>query len=261
MNRHPYSLSVASLLEGQRTLREYQLDGIPTIGVFGEEPFQIQFRNSSSNRVQVRLSIDGRDVLTGQQASLEPHGKMWVVEPYQVLPLAAWPEDNQGGAAFVFTHAGNAVAMHTPGDLNSIGYISAAVFVEGYVPPPVYRPNYSGGAVSRGGDRSLESLSLGDPIAKGGPGVGAGERVQQNIRSVRGLHIPVYSQLLQVRYLWWDRVAEKLQQAGFQATPGHPTGFSSEPLANIGNAPRLPVSGTPAHPVYPPAQTGYSRFA
>jgi hypothetical protein len=56
------------------------------------------------------------------------------------LSLRAWPENNHGGAAFVFTNANNGVAANTHGNLSSRGIIAAAVFTESYVAPVVYNP-------------------------------------------------------------------------------------------------------------------------
>lgn len=132
-----YELSVISHHKdfNGKSLRKYHVDGIDTIGAYGDEPFSIVFRNHTYQKVQVKLSLDGTDILTGKPATTETSKDMWVVSGYGSLTLKAWPETDQGGAGFVFTSADNSVAIHTHGDLSSRGIIAAAVFTEGHVEP------------------------------------------------------------------------------------------------------------------------------
>jgi len=114
-----------------KALKQYDVDGVSTVGSYGSEQFQIRFKNNTWSKVQVKISVDGTDVCTGETATSEPTGEMWSVAPYGTLTLKCWPESSEGGAAFVFTHAENSVAVHTHGDLSCRGIIAAAVFVEG----------------------------------------------------------------------------------------------------------------------------------
>jgi hypothetical protein len=118
-----------------KSLRQYYVDGINTVGAWGDEPFEIRFKNNTWQKVQVKISLDGTDVLTGKPATTDVSKDMWVVNGYGTLNLKAWPETNNGGASFVFTSANNSVAVHTHGDLSSRGIIAAAVYVEGHVEP------------------------------------------------------------------------------------------------------------------------------
>lgn len=114
-----------------KTLKKFYMDGIDTIGAYGDETFSIVFKNNTWQKVQVILSLDGTNILTGGLATTETPGKMWVVNGYGSLTLDAFPETDHGGAAFIFTSANNSVAVHTHGDLSARGIIAAAVFVEG----------------------------------------------------------------------------------------------------------------------------------
>ena len=122
-----------------RSLRKYYVDGIETIGAWGDEPFEIQFKNHTYQKVQVKISLDGTDILTGKPATTEVNNDMWVVNGYGTLNLKAWPETSNGGASFIFTSANNSVAVHTHGDLSSRGIIAAAVYTESHVPPTPVR--------------------------------------------------------------------------------------------------------------------------
>lgn len=122
-----------------KSLRKYYVEGIETVGAWGDEPFEIKFTNHTWQKVQVKITVDGTDVLTGEPATTDPTKDMWVVNGYGTLSLKAWPETNNGGAAFVFTSANNSVAIHTHGDMSSRGIVAAAVYTEGHVPayPPI----------------------------------------------------------------------------------------------------------------------------
>lgn len=118
-----------------KNLRKYYVDGIETVGAWGDEPFEIVFKNHTWQKVQVKLSVDGTDVLTGELATTDATKDMWVVNGYGTLSLKAWPETNNGGAQLVFTSGTNSVAINTHGDLSNRGIIAAAVFTEGHIEP------------------------------------------------------------------------------------------------------------------------------
>ncbi len=142
MSNQNYSLEIISHHPTfkNKSLRKYYVDGIDTVGAWGDEPFEIKFTNHSWQKVQVKISVDGTDVLSGKPATTEPTKEMWVVNGYGTLSLKAWPESDNGGAAFVFTSANNSVAIHTHGDLSSRGIVAAAVYTEGHVEPIRYNP-------------------------------------------------------------------------------------------------------------------------
>jgi hypothetical protein len=128
-----YSLEIISHHPtfNNKSLRKYYVDGIDTIGAWGDEPFEIKFTNHTWQKIQVKLSLDGTDILSGNKATTEVDSNMWVVNGGGTMTLKAWPETNNGGAQFVFTSANNSVAVHTHGDLSARGIIAAAVFIEG----------------------------------------------------------------------------------------------------------------------------------
>jgi hypothetical protein len=131
-----YILDIVSLdknIEG-KPLKKYAIENTDFIGVYENEPFEIVFKNNTHKKVQVIISVDGTDVLSGKLASTEPNARMLLVNSYGSLKLQAWPETNSGGARFVFTNTDNSVASNTHGNLSSKGIIAVAVFEEGYVP-------------------------------------------------------------------------------------------------------------------------------
>jgi len=271
-----------------KNLRQYYVDGINTVGAWGNESFEIKFKNNTYQKVQVKISLDGTDVLTGQPANTEVSSKMWVVNGYETLNLKAWPETNNGGASFIFTSANNSVAVHTHGDLSSRGIIAAAVYVEGKVEPIYQRVEhhhhyprnylldnvYIGGVLNTsdtfGGptystNSSSFSLSDSDAVVTTNSlntnntrsksleslvSVGAGDHVDQKITYVSGLIKPTFTETLRVKYLWWDDLQVKLREHNVPAA--HASGFPGDRNQNVmslGNTPRVEGAGRKAEPV------------
>jgi len=250
-----------------KALKKYSVDGIETVGAWGDEPFEIRFKNNTWNRVQVKLTMDGTDILTGKPASTEVSKDMWLkdmwlVEANSSITLKAWPETSNGGASFVFTSAKNSVAAHTHGDMSSRGIIAAAVYVEGYKEPERFyksAPKYLGGhvdferinSVPIGGLESFgpaaagaasevyDSLDLDESLVS----VGASLHVEQKICYVQGLRQPMFTETVRVRYLWWDDLVAKLKDTN--VPEAHASGFPGDPQQklSLGTTPRL---GTPS---------------
>jgi hypothetical protein len=239
-----YKLEVISKLPefANKTLKKYNVEGVDTIGVWGNEPFEIKFTNCSFEKVQIKVSIDGTDILTGDIADTQVTKKMWVVDAYKDITLKAWTETHNGGAQFVFTHAGSSVANNTHGDVSSLGIIAVAVFREGHKEPTRfienhhhhhnYWPNYwtylsypytlgVGGTYVGSSDES----SWGEvATASASPaGVGAGEHIEQKIVYTTGLTKPFFSESIRVRYLWWDDLTAKLKEIPHSSA--HASGF------------------------------------
>ena len=258
---------------------KYHVEGIDSIGVFGNEPFSVEFKNNTPSKVQVKISIDGTDVLTGKLADTEINDQMWVVNAYSTLTLKAWCESHDGGAKFVFTNGNNSVSLHTHGDTSHAGIISAAVFTESHVEKhygyrygyldtwihnsgltyPSYQYNsylgngtYCSNAIPAGSSKgvlrsmSTNSFSVSADVSDSlefsetSAAVGAGEYTEQKIKHVTGLVKPMFAEFVKVRYMWWDHLAEKLNTV--KAATSHPSGFPGhkEPsMVNLGSVPRV----------------------
>ncbi len=131
-NLQSYELNIISGEKDTKgkKLKKYNVNGTDLLGVYENESFELEFKNNSWKKVQVRISIDGTDIITGKEADLKHAGEMWLVGPYSSITLKAWPETTKGGASFIFGKAEDSVAEHTHGNMDSRGIISAAVFVE-----------------------------------------------------------------------------------------------------------------------------------
>jgi hypothetical protein len=290
MSNNNYTLEIISHHPqfSNKSLRKYHIEGIDTVGAWGNEPFEIRFKNNTWQKIQVKLSVDGTDVFTGQPATTETDSKMWVVNGYGTLSLKAWPESMQGGAAFVFTNTANGVATHTHGDLSSQGIIAAAIFVEGqtyqltytypititlpyynthdwtYNPYPLYYNTVSGDIggsyssssilnIPQSANNSLQfnNCNYVAPL-QSDAAIGAGQYTEQSISHVAGLIKPTFAETVRVRYMWFDEMVAKLRQNNVPSP--QPSGFpgDKEQGINLGTTPRLGhlKTATPAPVVY-----------
>lgn len=255
-----------------RTIKQYSVEGINTIGVWGQEAFEVHFHNKSLEDVQVRISLDGTDILTGKAADLEVNHQMWLVRAGRTLHLKAWAENNEGGARFVFTSGDMGVALHAHGDISHKGIISAAVFTErdrkyvSSIRPYDGRRSASGAmrksmssgnlysssmsfdaspqsapsaAVAGGMSTNSREEEIGDSL-KREASVGAGEYTNQKTKTVKGLDYPVLTSVVRVRYMWYDDLLVKLKEARYEDP--HPTGFPGQKIktfADLSEVPRV----------------------
>ena len=266
-----------------KILRKYNLDGIDTIGAYGDERFTVRFSNNSNEDVQVRLSLDGTDCYTGKLANLDVNHDMFVVRAHKTLNLKAWRETNNGGAAFVFTSGDKSVALHTHGDISHKGIIAAAVYVEQdrtrtytlpvrravypkYPTSPYYTltSNSIGGHMkstgivgSAIGSVGSDSFSSSVPttenysfsrseeadVAPISAAVGAGEYVEQKLTTVQGLNKPVLNTVVRLKYCWFDELVEKLKTQ--QPCDTHASGFpGAKSFVDLSNVPRVQSVGS-----------------
>lgn len=114
-----------------RSFKQHAINGMRTIGIFKDEPFEIHLTNNYNEDISAIVSLDGVDVLTGKEADLEPSNQKWIVRAGTTLHLKAWHESCNGGSRLVFTSADKSVALHTTGNVSHKGIIAVAIFTEG----------------------------------------------------------------------------------------------------------------------------------
>lgn len=218
-----------------------------TVGAEIGEPYAVVFTNPTAGPVEVRISIDGIDILTGLPASLATTGPRHFVGPKATIVIEAWPESNQGGGRFVFAPEGMAVADFKPTG-SPKGVIAAAMFIES-APPPRPMPSIVRGMSSgRLGEESAQSYSYSPMRSAGSPakgvGTGVGEYVAQPMTEVAGLRQPTLAGIYQVGVMLWEDLLARIEPGGAPAPTnlaavGFPAekGFRGPSLTGI---PRMP---------------------
>jgi hypothetical protein len=100
--------------------------------------YAIRIRNYASGRILAVTSVDGVNVLSGEDASFEQDG--YVFYPSQEYEITGWRKSRAEVAAFTFTDASSSYAGLTGRPAN-IGVIGVALFPERQYVPPVTSSN------------------------------------------------------------------------------------------------------------------------
>lgn len=128
-NNEDYELKIIS--DSNKKYRQFNVDGINTIGISSGEEFKISIRNKTARTIGVKISVDGTNILTGKEATLKSGVKdMYLIDPYDSCDYACWQEGESGGSKLVFTTAESSVSVHTHGNTKNVGIISVAVFYD-----------------------------------------------------------------------------------------------------------------------------------
>ncbi len=89
--------------------------------------YGLRVRNLTHFRVEVVLTVDGRDVLTGKPGSAKATG--YVLSPYQTSTIKGWRTSMSEVAAFEFADVSESYASKL-GDASNVGVIGMAVYGE-----------------------------------------------------------------------------------------------------------------------------------
>jgi hypothetical protein len=109
-----------------------QLPGVNHNGqvyVAGKEGqrYNINVTNTTGKRVLAVVTVDGRNILSGQKGSVRDRG--YILGPYESAPLDGWRQTDETVAAFVFGKKEGAYSSEQ-GTPQNVGVIGVAVFEE-----------------------------------------------------------------------------------------------------------------------------------
>jgi hypothetical protein len=125
--------SVRLVDEDGRALPTYRHGGRTyVLGTLGRR-YQVRVKNASPRRVEVVVSVDGRDVVDGKPAAVGKRG--YLVEPYGELTVDGFRVSDETVAAFRFSSVPRSYASRM-GDARDVGVIGVAVFPEDAPPAP-----------------------------------------------------------------------------------------------------------------------------
>jgi len=122
--------TVAITTGGSRSLPGYRTaNGNYVVGGFGDR-YEILIKNSSHERIEVVLSVDGLDVMDGKSASTRKRG--YVVPPRGKVSVEGWRSSSSSVEAFRFGNVADSAAANrgSASSTRNVGVIGAAVFRE-----------------------------------------------------------------------------------------------------------------------------------
>lgn len=126
----PYTVDLVD--EAGRELPTFRHRGQTwVLGMLGER-YSVRVRNGSGRRVEVVISIDGRDAISGTPAGWEARG--YLVEPWGELQVDGFRTSLAEVAAFRFSRVPESYAARM-GDARAVGVVGVAVFAERARPP------------------------------------------------------------------------------------------------------------------------------
>lgn len=129
--------------------------------------YAISIRNRSAGRVLAVTSVDGVNILSGENAGFSQSG--YVFSPRERYQLTGWRKSDSEVAAFEFSAAGDSYAGRTGRPAN-VGVIGVALFREKPDLAPLARPAWS----SRSLPQQREEQSEEQADSSGAPSAGRG---------------------------------------------------------------------------------------
>jgi len=157
-----------------RTLPTYQHEGRTyVLGTLGRR-YGVLVKNDSPRRIEVVVSVDGRDVVDGKRAGVSKRG--YLVDPWGELTVDGFRISDDAVAAFRFSSVPRSYASRM-GDARDVGVIGVAVFPEAAPrppPPPVYQPWGAEDEADADGYRGRAESKSAPAPAEGQASAGAG---------------------------------------------------------------------------------------
>lgn len=138
--------------------------------------YNLRVKNNTGERVEAVVTVDGRDVVSGQLGNYKSQ-RGYVIEPYGSVAIEGFRQSLEQVAAFRFTDIGNSYSARR-GSPQHVGVIGVAVFKEHQPrfrprpPQPVpiaTRPYYEPHGGDAGGYDYKRSESANDPAADAAP--------------------------------------------------------------------------------------------
>jgi hypothetical protein len=151
--------------------------------------YKIRVRNLKQRRIGLVVTVDGRNIISGQKSHLNSTERMYILEPYGQAVFDGWRTDQNQVHRFFFTAAENSYA-EAFGDKSAMGVIALAVFNE--KPKKVVRKGLRSRLNKTIGDADKSSAmeaedSLARSESRSAPqaGTGFGEQTYSPVRLVQ----------------------------------------------------------------------------
>jgi hypothetical protein len=113
----------------------YNLKKVYAEAIKGDE-YRIAVRNKLNRRVGVVISVDGRNIISGQKSWLRNNERMYILEPYATNEYFGWRTAQDKINRFYFTDVPDSYAAAF-GDESAMGVIAVVAYqeIQHYEPP------------------------------------------------------------------------------------------------------------------------------
>jgi hypothetical protein len=110
------------------TIRKIRHEGRTYLPVMDGDEFSIRVKNGSGRRVLAIISVDGLDVIGGEEASHESDG--YVIGAYQTLNIDGWRTSDETVATFTVGGKSTSYSSKTGRGTKNTGVIGVVVYAE-----------------------------------------------------------------------------------------------------------------------------------
>lgn len=130
------------ILVNGKPIRQFRYKGDYFVEGRKGSNFELKFTNNTWKRVEVVPSVDGLDVIDGEECGTNSSG--YVVSGRDSITIPGWRLDNDTVAEFIFKDKKKSYASRSGKGTSNVGAIGFMVFEEkqyAYVPPIVINPS------------------------------------------------------------------------------------------------------------------------
>ena len=128
------------IIQNGKVLNTYQHAGKRYVEVPALGPYQIRLGNHSFKRRMAVISVDGINVVDGEDAAIDGQG--YVLEAFQTITIKGWRRTDSEVAEFIFGSDGTSYAQGTGRGVRNTASIGIAVFDEKEKPFVINWPIY-----------------------------------------------------------------------------------------------------------------------
>ncbi|MBU1105792.1 MAG: hypothetical protein KKB51_03905 [Candidatus Riflebacteria bacterium] len=179
------------------------------------ERYTIRVRNNWHGRIALVVSVDGRNIISGERSYNRPSESMYALNPGQTGNFDGWRSSYSQTQRFYFTSESDSYSGRM-GDYSQIGWIKIAVFRERYYQPPIDICKYDDDRA-----KSMESR------AQAGTGYGEGSYSPVSTTSFDAENFA--AQLVNIRYEWPEVYIKKGTSGHYHQPEYDNSGFTRPP--------------------------------
>jgi hypothetical protein len=231
----PYlPIEVSVLSDGKGSLPEYPVNSDAShyrayLQASNNDRYRIRVSNNTDQRVGVVITVDGRNIISGQKSYLQNTERMYILNPHSSEEYEGWRSNQNQVNRFYFTEAADSYAAAW-GDNSAMGVIALAVYPES-PRPQVMAPMSDMARAAPGAAKSMEKR-------ESAAGTGYGETTYSPSVTVSFEPLPGAIEKVFLKYEWRETLCKNGINAACQNTQPQQNRFW--PDDNAGFAPPPP---------------------